>query len=454
MEGVIHTLSPQSQAVIDAFARQPQVTPEHIQNLEQVLTDSPLLTEQFNAAVAQGVLRKIVPLAHPHAGGEYDGRDKSIHLPLAALTTPVASGLTTSTARFQAGDLTFVLGHELQHAFNHADRMRAYSEFDDEVVRLAKSASPIRDYTDVIGERLAADRRNEAGAQIAGWNAVVSAVNNRIHQPQLKDIHGFAPARMNDFIDIDSSYVNFSLKTNIVINPDLTISSTPSNLEAMGHNYFDKPPGKSKLGYHGTSDYANLYGASAIGRAVQLERHYNPPGRRAASPRMAVNMDALRLDERLMEDNGIDLGRHVLPMPYYDLGAPSPSLRHFDHTIVTRAHVPIMAGMDAADPSQSAAREDSYNVHSGFMQRTSLDDFLDAYIAAADSSRRTVVYQQYRQSPEMQAMEQEGRELHEAEQQRLRDELRRPEAEPQQRLEQEYSQQEMPTPRESRGYSR
>lgn len=453
MERAIPILSPQSQSVIDAFSRQPGVTSEHVGNMRQVLAESPVLAEHFNEAVAQGHLQKIVPLAHAHAGGEYDGRDKAIHLPLAALTSPVVAGRTTNTEQFQAGDLTFVLGHELQHAFNHAARMRAYARFDDDVSRLAGSRSPVHDYTAVIGERLAADRQNEACAQIAGWNAVISAISSRHASPTLERIYDMAPGRMGDFIGHDP-VTGYAMKPNLTLNPDLTLSPTPSNLEAMGHNYFDKPPGKSKLGYHGTSDYANLYGASAIGRAVQLERHYNPPGRRAASPRMAVNMDALRLDERLMEDNGIDLGRHVLPMPYYDLGAPSPSLRHFDHTIVTRAHVPIMAGMDAADPSQYAAREDSYNVHSGFMQRTSLDDFLDAYIAAADSSRRTVVYQQYRQSPEMQAMEQEGRELHEAEQQRLRDELRRPEAEPQQRREQEYPQQEMPTPRESRGYSR
>lgn len=333
------SLSPQSQAVLDSFAQSPGVTVDHVQNLSRVLRDSPVLMDQFNAAVAQGHLQHIVPLSNPHAGGEYNGQFKEMRFPLASLAPPPHG------SNFNAGEVTFVLGHELQHGLNSANQAQATREFVTQATRVARSQETTHDYTAAIGDQLAANRRDEAGAEIAGWNAIVSAVKASNPNPTLEDIYKKANGRTRDFIDENAVVTppTYSLKSNLSLNHDLTMSPTPANIEAMGQNYFDKTAQQSALGFHGDSDYVNYYGANAISYVAQLERHYNPPQHGTNLPRMTVDMTALRLSERLMEENGIDLGRNTLPMPYMDRSTVPPTLHHFDHTAATHTYVPILA---------------------------------------------------------------------------------------------------------------
>lgn len=123
----------------------------------------------------------------------------------------------------------------------------------------------------------------------------------------------------------------------------------------MARHYFDKPAFESKLGHHGNSDYQNYYAAYAVGRACQYEVTFATPG---APARMTINMTGLRLQERLLEENGIWLGKgKPPPQAYYDSSSHPPTLHHFDHTATTHTHVPIV-GRDAAgghiEPAGSA----------------------------------------------------------------------------------------------------
>jgi hypothetical protein len=335
------TLSAQAQAIVVAFGQQPSVTQDQINNLQAVIGASPALIDQINDAVAQGHLRQIVPLTNPNAGGEYDGQNKTMRLPLGALTTP-----PPGAAPFNAGEVTFVLGHELQHGFNHAATVQAYRDFNNEATQVARSQSAVHDYTAATGKLIDANRRDEAGAEISGWNAISSAVRSTKPNATLADIYNQEPGRMRDFIDRVGSgpSYTYTLKPNLSINPDLTLSATPANVEAMGQNYFDKPPiSPGGLGHHGNSDYANYYGAYAVGVAVQLERKHNPPTQGGAPPQMTIDLSHSRLTEKLMEENGINLGANAQPQPYYDSSIQPPALHHFDHTATTHAHVPIAA---------------------------------------------------------------------------------------------------------------
>src|SRR5579859_5934603 len=103
------TLSPRSRDILNDFGRIPGVTPDQASNLQAIIQSSPALVEEFNLAVAQDHLRKIVPLTNPHAGGEYDGASKAMNLPLSALTT--------GSSTYSQGNMIFVLGHELKHGF-------------------------------------------------------------------------------------------------------------------------------------------------------------------------------------------------------------------------------------------------------------------------------------------------------------------------------------------------
>ncbi|MFS8396505.1 hypothetical protein ABFU65_00325 [Xanthomonas campestris pv. raphani] len=78
--------------------------------------------------------------------------------------------------QISANDLTFVLGHETQRAFNQIDTAAAYRRFDQAATAISKDNNPINDYTVPIENLIASNRQDEAKAQIAGWNALADRV--------------------------------------------------------------------------------------------------------------------------------------------------------------------------------------------------------------------------------------------------------------------------------------
>lgn len=343
-------LSKEADALLTDFGKQPHVTADQVKNLRDVINASPALVTQINGAVAAGHLQHFAALPPgTNAGGSYDGDAKTMNLPLSILTAP-------AKGHIDAGEVTFVLGHELQHGFNNAVVSQAYVKFGQQVETVAKSAAAVHDYTAPVEALITANRRDEAGAEIAGWNAVVSAVHARNPHPTLKDIYDAQPGRMQDFIDRDASTtpMTYRMKPNLTVAKDFTMFATPANIEAMGVNYFDKPGHVSGLGHHGNSSYADYYGAYAVSVVAQNERAYAVPFHGAA-PRLTLDMNRLHLHEPIIEQNGVDLGSNHARVPYYDSSTNPPALHHFDHTIGTHTHVPILPRPDATQVAGSPA---------------------------------------------------------------------------------------------------
>jgi hypothetical protein len=366
-------LSAHATAIVDAFGHQPGVTPDQLNNLRQTINASPALVDEVNRAVAAGHLQRIVPLNNPNAGGEYAPGAHEMRLPLHSLTTPAGG-------RFDAGEPTFVLGHELQHGFNAADTARARAKFDTDLQAVAQSPNNVHDYTRPIGDLIAVNRRDEARAQISGWNATVSAARedarvNHSPAPTLQDIYNRNPGRMGDFIKVDNTHMppTYAMRPNLAVKPDLTMASTPGNIEGQGKNYFDKG---ATLGHKGNSTYANYYGSVAVGRAVEFERYYGqavaPAGHAPAT--MAVNLKSLHLDPRIMAENGINLGSNHQAMPYSDTSTAPPTVRHFRQSDTTHTYVPIVQG---AAPSARLDHPDHPD-HALYMQSRDAVHRLDA----------------------------------------------------------------------------
>jgi hypothetical protein len=326
-------LSPQAQALLTQFGKQPGVTPDQAANLQNVINGSPALTSQVNAAVAAGHLQHfaLLPIG-THAGGTYNGATKTIDLPPYALSTPA------SPATFDSAELTFVLGHEVQHSFNHAAMQKAYAGFYTEAETAAKTS---HDYTNAVGNLIFANRRDEAGAEVAGWNALVGMVKSKNPHATLADVYNASP-RASDFVAMNPGPPQaHTLRPNLSVNPDLTMSPTAANIEGMGKNYFDKSPSITRLGHHGNSDYANYYGAYAIGVVSQMETKHAKPD---APSQITINMAQLHLSEKLTEENGINLGPGTpAPQRYFDSSTNPPTQHAFDHTFTSHTHIPIAA---------------------------------------------------------------------------------------------------------------
>lgn len=133
---------------LDAAGHAQPVNQDMIGNLQRTINGSPVLAVQMKDATQQGHLRKF-DLLPPSmsAGATYNGseKEKSISLPPFGLQSPSA---INSKARFDQHDLTFVLGHEVQHGFNREERMQANKAFGQNVVKQAAVKAPEHDYTD------------------------------------------------------------------------------------------------------------------------------------------------------------------------------------------------------------------------------------------------------------------------------------------------------------------
>jgi hypothetical protein len=270
-----------------------------------------------------------------------------------------------------AADLTFVLGHEIQHGFNYAGTKAAYHQFDTDLARAARSD---HDYTSAIGSVLAANRRDEARSNIAGWNALASRVTSESPDATLKDVFDASP-RAYDVVERQPGQPpRYVARAEFTLNPDMSMSTNAESIEAMAKNYFDKGR-SSALGNNGNSDYQNYYGAYAVSRACQYEAAH--PARNGRTL-MTLGMDHLGLQEDLLEQNGISLGEGAPPpRPYYDSSSVPPTLHYFDHTATTHIHIPIAAFDSEQTPRHSdptTALEQKPEINRGVGQSNSEPD--------------------------------------------------------------------------------
>ena len=348
----------------DAAGRWHTVSQDMVDNLQATFDGSPELAAQITSAVALSHVQHFSLLENGMAAGATydgstaDGSPKGINIPPLALQS---STLANPRGRYDARDLTFVLGHEIQHGFNDAEKDRATRAFLDGLVVQANQRSAIHDYTDELRAYIGAGRDDEAKAQIAGWNALLDRQRQASpHADGLVLMLATRNDRVLDFIRPDPSDLSKAAgKSGLVFNPDGSLSPTPANIAAMGQHYFDRPsplyaqPGERPValgeGRPGPSaNYTNYYGTWAVERIIAAEDRANV-GHRGARPQIAIDMAGLGLKEDLIEMEGLDLGADRRPRPYLDTSRAPAVIGHFHHTRDAsmghdHRHVPVHAG--------------------------------------------------------------------------------------------------------------
>ncbi|WGT65067.1 hypothetical protein [Variovorax paradoxus] len=379
------------------------VTQEMVNNLQSTINGSPVLAQEMKKAVMppgpgqEAPLQHFAPLSGTVAGGTYSGDTKTMSLPPSSLS-----------GKFNSADMTFVLGHEVQHAFNHAAMAAASQSFNTETRQIAQSNSLAHDYTRPIGKLTQASREDEASAQIAGWNALLSQRQQINPMAGLSEMLGTGNFRVKDFVELGLTPNSAQARPGLTFNPDATLSQTPANIAAAGQYYFDKPPKGTPgvpenqttgIGFHGDSDYRNYYGAHAVGRAIDMERSHAQPINGHA-PNMQVDMSRLGLREDLMERNGITIGNNPgTPQPYNDTSQLPPAPHHFDHTNTpvgmpnSHQHVPVVPGAagspgaKAGDPRDPEAVQPSGTpqAQQELSPTADFSAYLDRMLAAAQS---------------------------------------------------------------------
>lgn len=385
------------------------VTQEMVNNLQSTINGSPVLAQQMKKAVTppgpgqEAPLQHFTPLSGTVAGGTYNGNTRTMSLPPSSLAVPPGQ-----FAKFGSADMTFVLGHEVQHAFNHAASIEAYRSLDTETRQIAQSNRLAHDYTEPIGKLIQASREDEASAQIAGWNALSSRQQQITPTAGLDHMLKTENSRVLDFVEFNESTNSAQPRPGLTFNPDATLSQTPANIAAAGQYYFDKPPKGTPgvpenqttgIGFHGDSDYRNYYGAIAVSHAIDMERNFAQPVHGMA-PNMQIDMSRLGLREELMERNGITLGKDpATPQPYNDTSQLPPAPHHFDHTDIppgmpnSHRHVPVIPGAKGSSSTKSGEAHEHETAPSADARRApqelsptaDFSAYLDRMLAAAQS---------------------------------------------------------------------
>src|SRR5690606_6500100 len=139
-------------------------------------------------------------------GGTYDGNEaavdgtpRGINLPPLGLQTGSSSNLQGA---YNARDMTFVLGHEIQHGFNDATSDSRRAIFLQDINRQGLALGSVHDYSDELRAYIRGVREDEAIANIAGWNVLLS--REREISPNaigLDLMHQISNGRIEDFVE-------------------------------------------------------------------------------------------------------------------------------------------------------------------------------------------------------------------------------------------------------------
>ncbi|MDR6936294.1 hypothetical protein [Luteibacter sp. 3190] len=339
------------------------VSQDMLDNLQDTINRSPVLVSEISRAVTTSdpadskhrVLESfnLVGLGSG-VGGSFDTSARAMNFVPGSLMSQPLFG---SSVKYNAHDLTFVIGHEIQHGFNAKRVREERAAFVRGVREIAESRDLIHDYTSLLEQRIQSARNDEAIAEIAGWNALISRIGSDGDEVTLAHVFKVSKGRALDFVERRQGDT-FVLRDNLKLDSDMTLPVTFENIEAMGYNYFDRPvepgPGDTRqamrLGAGGGSDYRNYYAGWAVATIAHEESKVH---RRGSRPEIQIDMRHAGLDEGIMERAGLDL-RPSESMPYLD-SSMQPAVRHrFDHTADGPnrfKHVPISGESEVFDSS-------------------------------------------------------------------------------------------------------
>lgn len=279
------------------------------ENLRHVLDSSPDLKERILQSIEKNQLKKFELLpANANAGGSYDPDHHAMNLPKDKLDI-------AGKDKAAAAELVFVTGHEIQHALNNATYVAsAETKFAADAWKMANGPGP-HDYTAAIKEKLQVNRRNEAEANLGGFNALASQVHKDNPKATLGDVYKANPFRMKDFIDVAGTRgkYTYTLKSDLTLDHDkvgksiMHLSFSGNNVEAMGKHYFDKKPADARLGAKGDQDYKHYYANGALSAIELYEKTVNAAHKKAdpkyAAPGVSVNLKELGLDKVLLHSS-------------------------------------------------------------------------------------------------------------------------------------------------------
>ena len=277
--------------------------PKQRADIEASIASSPYLRQIMTEAVDAGTLKHI-RLGAPGAneGGHYNARQQAIYLSADVFSDPDLK----KDVQGRLDLITSTLGHETGHALytRKADKERnAASYAITEGIRAAGQDGQF-DATALVNGYIRSSRRDEALAEIHGWNALASRIEHLGGKPPSREQMLSRAESSTSCIKLDSRDVPY-LAPGILLDADMHMSDTrlpkvgPINLEPVAQCHFDRS--RAALGTGGGANYTNYYGAYLIQQLADDTSGWVRP------PAIQLDMARLGLDKAQLESTGLRL---------------------------------------------------------------------------------------------------------------------------------------------------
>jgi hypothetical protein len=271
-------------------------------DIEEAIATSPYLRQIMTDAVHAGTLIHI-QLGQPGAneGGSYHRSGKAINIS-PDIFVPGAYDRKHVRIDFIAS----VLGHETGHALytQKADKERSAASYAiTEGIRSAGQDGQF-DATALVNGYIRSSRRDEALAEIHGWNALASRIEHLGGKPPSREEMLSRAEGSTSCIKRDSRDAPY-LAPGILLDADMRMSDTrlpkagPINLEPVAQCHFDRS--RAVLGNGGGANYTNYYGAYLIQQLADDTSGWVRP------PAIRLDMAGLGLDKAQLESTGLRL---------------------------------------------------------------------------------------------------------------------------------------------------
>lgn len=293
--------------------------------IEEAIATSPYLQQRMSQAIRAGRLEHI-RLTEPGAneGGHYDSHEKAIYVSADTFTRP---GLEDQRRRIDV--ITSTLGHETGHALNAAESRKTLYFVAAQITEEVRAAGPggSVDVTPHFSLHQRSARRDEAMAEIEGWNALASRIQHTSGGEISREEMLRRAVPTTGCVTRDNQNAP-QLARGIVLDQDMHMSDTrlpkagAINVEPVAQCHFDQSA--RTLGAQGKADYRNYYGAYLIEQVGQDTAHWVRP------PTIKLDMARLGLDPTQLESTGLNLGGRNLGLIDTSDGQRPLTLRHAD----------------------------------------------------------------------------------------------------------------------------
>lgn len=235
---------PQLQKMIDEFAEQKNLPPGAVRNLQEAIETSGYLSNRLTDSIQSGRLKHLAISDNANEGGHFDDVTGTL-----AISRDAFKPQTPGESRSIVVDrIVSIMGHEVGHGGQAEWRDLELKQFRSSIQTAVWTErdppNTFMDLTQPVGRYLDFTRKDEAMAEISGWNALADRIRgDRASVPEQEMLrrqnvatHCVEMGANGKFQLADG--IQLSPEGNIIIGKPMQQSA---NLEAVASCHYDLP---------------------------------------------------------------------------------------------------------------------------------------------------------------------------------------------------------------------